>query len=172
MPPECVLGSHASWGHPSVENALFMASMLSCNACPHHRSPHTLSFPAQPSHPSLQGQEMHPSKGKSWSPLEWASLVAQIVRIFPQCRRPRFNPWVGRSPGERNSNPLQYSWRIPWTEEPGGLLYPRGCKESDTTERLTLSLSLSSTGLLRLLRHTGADWPGQRAWERRNRRTH
>ena len=26
--------------------------------------------------------------------------------------------------------------RIPWTEEPGGSS-PRGCKESDTTERLT-----------------------------------
>ena len=25
------------------------------------------------------------------------------------------------------------AWRIPWTEEPGGLQY-RGCKESDTTE--------------------------------------
>ena len=28
-------------------------------------------------------------------------------------------------------------WKIPWTEEPGGLR-PRGYKESDTTERLTL----------------------------------
>ena len=31
-------------------------------------------------------------------------------------------PGSGRSPGERNGNPLQYSvWKIPWTEEPGGL---------------------------------------------------
>ena len=31
---------------------------------------------------------------------------------------------IGRSPGEGNGNPLQYSChgqRIPWTEEPGGL---------------------------------------------------
>ena len=28
-------------------------------------------------------------------------------------------------------------WRIPWTEEPG--CSPWGCKESDVTERLTLS---------------------------------
>ena len=28
----------------------------------------------------------------------------------------------GRSPGEENGNPLQYScWEIPWREEPGGL---------------------------------------------------
>ena len=30
------------------------------------------------------------------------------------------------------------AWRIPWTEEPGG---PWGPKESDTTERLTVSCS-------------------------------
>ena len=31
-------------------------------------------------------------------------------------------PGSGRSPGEGNGNPLWYScWRIPWTEEPGGL---------------------------------------------------
>ena len=28
------------------------------------------------------------------------------------------------------------AWRIPWTEEPGGLYSSWGCKESDTTERL------------------------------------
>ena len=28
------------------------------------------------------------------------------------------------------------AWRIPWTEEPGGLYSPRGNKEPDTTERL------------------------------------
>ena len=31
-------------------------------------------------------------------------------------------------------------WRIPWTEEPAGLQF-MGRKESDMTERLTLSLS-------------------------------
>ena len=30
-------------------------------------------------------------------------------------------PGWGRSPGEENGDPLQYSWRIPWAEEPGGL---------------------------------------------------
>ena len=30
-------------------------------------------------------------------------------------------PGWGRSPGEENGDPLQYSWRIPWTEKPGGL---------------------------------------------------
>ena len=35
------------------------------------------------------------------------------------------------------------AWRIPWTEEPGGL-QPVGHEELDTTEQLTLSLSLLS----------------------------
>ena len=35
---------------------------------------------------------------------------------------PGLIPWSGRSPGEGNGGPLQYSyWRIPWTEEPGEL---------------------------------------------------
>ena len=29
-------------------------------------------------------------------------------------------PGSGGSPGEENGNLLQYSWEIPWTEEPGG----------------------------------------------------
>ena len=29
------------------------------------------------------------------------------------------------------------AWKIPWTEEPGGLYSPYCQKESDTTERLT-----------------------------------
>ena len=28
------------------------------------------------------------------------------------------------------------AWKIPWTEEPGGLYSPWGGKESDTTEHL------------------------------------
>ena len=36
--------------------------------------------------------------------------------------------------GGGNGKPLQYSWKIPRTEEPGGLYSPWGYKESDTTE--------------------------------------
>ena len=33
---------------------------------------------------------------------------------------PGLTPGLGRSSGEENGNPLQYScWKIPWTEEPG-----------------------------------------------------
>jgi len=37
-----------------------------------------------------------------------------------RCRRPRFNPWVRRSPGEWHGTPA-FLPGIPWTEEPGGL---------------------------------------------------
>ena len=44
-------------------------------------------------------------------------------------------PGLGRSPGEGNGNPLQYSC----LENP--VDWPHGRKESDTTEQLTLSFS-------------------------------
>ena len=49
---------------------------------------------------------------------------------------PGLIPRLGRSPGEGNGNPLQYSClETPWTEEPGGLP-SMGSQEPDTTERL------------------------------------
>ena len=38
------------------------------------------------------------------------------------------------------------AWRNPWTKEPGGL-QSMGSQESDTTEQLTLSLSLKKLAL-------------------------
>ena len=61
-------------------------------------------------------------------------------KIYLQCRRPRFNPWVRK-----------VSWRRKWLPTPVFLpgefhgekslvgYSPWGCKESDTTERLTFS---------------------------------
>ena len=43
-------------------------------------------------------------------------------------------PALGRFPGGGHGNPLQYfAWRIPWTEEPGGLQFIDH-KELDMTE--------------------------------------
>ena len=39
-----------------------------------------------------------------------------------------------------------FAWKIPWTEEPGGL-QSMGSLESDTTERLHFQFSLSCTGV-------------------------
>ena len=41
-------------------------------------------------------------------------------------------PGLGWSLGGGNVNPLWYSWEIPWTEDPGGLL----SMESDMTQQL------------------------------------
>ena len=51
-----------------------------------------------------------------------ASLVVQMVKNLPAMQRLRFNPGSGRSPGEGNGNPFQYSClESSWTEEPGWL---------------------------------------------------
>ena len=40
----------------------------------------------------------------------WASLVAQLVKIHLQFRRPQFDSWVRKLPGEGIGCSLQYSW--------------------------------------------------------------
>ena len=43
-------------------------------------------------------------------------------RVCLQCRRPGFGPGSGRSPGEGMATHSSIlAWRIPWTEETGGL---------------------------------------------------
>ena len=50
-----------------------------------------------------------------------ASLVAQMVRTCLAVQETLVRS-LRKSPGEGSGNPLQYScWKIPWTEEPGGL---------------------------------------------------
>ena len=58
----------------------------------------------------------------------WASQAAQWVKNLPAMQRTQADlsliPRSGRVPGGGHGNQLQYSflaWRIPWTEEPGGL---------------------------------------------------
>ena len=52
-----------------------------------------------------------------------------------QCRRPGFNPWVGKIPWRRAWNPLPYScMRNPHGHRSLAGYSPWGCKGSDTTE--------------------------------------
>ena len=72
-----------------------------------------------------------------------ASLVAQTVKNPLQCRRPGFNPWIGKIP-----------WRKAWQLSPvflPGESYgqkslaspsPWGHEESDMTEQLTFTFGL------------------------------
>ena len=58
-----------------------------------------------------------------------------------QCKRREFNPWIGKIPWTRKWQTLILAWRIPWTEEPGGL-QSMGRKEPNTTERLNKHASV------------------------------
>ena len=50
----------------------------------------------------------------------WASLVARKESICLQCRRPGFDPWVGKIPWRRKWQRTPVPGES-WTEEPGGL---------------------------------------------------
>ena len=45
-----------------------------------------------------------------------------MVKNCLRCGRPRFDPWVRKILWRRKWQPA-LAWRIPWTEEPGGLLF-------------------------------------------------
>ena len=68
----------------------------------------------------------------------------------------RILEWSGRSPGEGNGNPLQYSCLENPTEELGGLYSPWSHKELDMTEQLifdfiSYTLKLNSEPVLVLI---------------------
>ena len=65
----------------------------------------------------------------------WASLVAQLVKNPPAMWETWFNPWVGEIPWRSERLPTP----VFWPGEFHGLYSPWGHKESDTTERLSLS---------------------------------
>ena len=46
-----------------------------------------------------------------------------VVKNSLQCQRRRFNPWVGEDALEKemSTHSSILAWKIPWTEEPGGL---------------------------------------------------
>ena len=62
----------------------------------------------------------------------WASLVTQLVKNLPSMQE----TWVGKIPWRRERPPTP----VFWPGEFHGLYSPWGHKESDTTERLSLSL--------------------------------
>ena len=59
---------------------------------------------------------------------------------------PGLVPGLGKSPGERNGSlhSSVLAWRIPWTEEPGGL-WSMGLQRVDMTERRTFLFTSSTT---------------------------
>ena len=74
---------------------------------------------------SISGLGRSPGEGKGYS-LQYsgASLVAQLVKnlICLQCRRPGFDPWVGKIPWVREKgNPLQYKESACNAGDPGSI---------------------------------------------------
>ena len=90
-----------------------------------------------------------------------ASLVAQTVKnLFDNAGNQSLIPGWGRHPGEGNGNPLQYScWRIPWTEEPGGL-QSMGCRVGHdwVTNTYTRSSQYSSFLVISIYPSNTQDW--------------
>ena len=71
----------------------------------------------------------------------WAPLAAQAVKNPPAMQETQVQSLGREDPLDKEmaAHSSILAWRIPWTEEPGGL-HPWGQKESDVTERLTLLL--------------------------------
>ena len=70
---------------------------------------------------------------------EGASLVAQMVKNLPTVPETQVRSlgWEDPLEEEMATHSRILASKIPWTEEPGGL-QSVGCKESDTSEQLTL----------------------------------
>ena len=60
---------------------------------------------------SISGSGRYTGEGIGY-PLQysWASLVAQLVKICLQFRRPGFKPWVGKIPRRREQLPTLLFW--------------------------------------------------------------
>ena len=71
--------------------------------------------------------------------------MAQRLKHMPAMRETWVQSLGREDPLEKEmaTHSCILAWEILWPEEPGGL-QSRGCKEPDTTERLTLSLSGAS----------------------------
>ena len=96
--------------------------------------PKTMSIlPASPSN-------SHPVLSFACQSLHWASQGTTdkepACQCRRQCKRCGFDPWVGKIPWRRawqstwsrialEEGMAIHAWRIPWTEEPGGLWFIR-----------------------------------------------
>ena len=65
-----------------------------------------------------------------------ASLVAQLVKNLPAVQETWIQSlgWEDSLEKEMATHSSILAWKIPWTEEPGGLYSPLGHNESDMTE--------------------------------------
>ena len=123
---------------------IYIYGAKSLQSCLTLCNPMDYSLPGSPVHGILQARILEwvtvssargSSQPREWT---WVSCIegrffidwameflggSRWWRICLQCRKPMFNPWVRKIPG--GGNGYLYSsilaWKIPWTEEPGGL---------------------------------------------------
>ena len=80
---------------------------------------------------SIPGSGRSTGEGRGY-PLQysWSSLVAQVVKNLPAMQETwiRFLGWEDPLEEGIATHSSILAWRIPWTEEPGGL-QSLGCKE-------------------------------------------
>ena len=85
---------------------------------------------------TLQGEQIEAQRGEVPDLVNdnTASLVAQSVKSLPAVQETwvRFLGWEDPLEKEMATYSSILAWRIPWTEEPGGL-QSIGLQESDTT---------------------------------------
>ena len=76
----------------------------------------------------------------TYSLLIRVSVVAQLVKNLTAMQKIQVHSLGRDDPLEEEmaTHPSFLAWRVPWTEEPGRYS-PWGCKELETTERLTHS---------------------------------
>ena len=81
-------------------------------------------------------------------------LEAQTVKNLPAVWETQVQSLAWEDPLEKGlaTHSSILAWRIPWTEEPGGHS-PWGCKQLDTTKRLTYTVTLSCSCLRLCLLH-------------------
>ena len=88
-------------------------------------------FPAQEA--DRQPSRRRPRAG----PVEMPGQVLALPWWCLQCRRPRFDPCIGKIPWRKPWEPTPVSLRGEYHERRSVAGYsPQGCKELDTTERL------------------------------------
>ena len=76
--------------------------------------------------------------------IQWGFPGGLVERIWLQCRRCKFNPWVRKIPWRRAWQPIPVCLPGESHGQRGLVVYsPQGCKESDMTERLSTALSIN-----------------------------
>ena len=70
--------------------------------------------------------------------------MAQMVKNTPAMQRPKLDPWVGKIPWRKEQLPTLVFWPGESYGQRSLAGYsPQGCKELDTTEKLSLGLRIN-----------------------------